>query len=214
MDDILAHEAIPNYFGRRMRGMLSMSTMVLWTTTLFLLSLVCYGPFRYYMAKFGLAEFVYIPKILLFIMIPFMISYIGRASKALIIGGAIVTLFAGWGMVELPSLDQSLFGVWVIIPLLYGLLSAHYFFNNTNAYKKIFVILFIIALSGVLINVFVQYPWVGASFKIGGEEVQISRRWWAFGISRIGGFSGASFDAAMLDVNYLDPSATITLAGE
>ncbi|MBU2823844.1 hypothetical protein HF283_06950, partial [Acidithiobacillus ferrooxidans] len=54
-----------------------------------------------------------------------------------------------------------------------------------------------IALSGVLINVFVQYPWVGASFKIGGEEVQISRRWWAFGISRIGGFSGASFDAAI-----------------
>ena len=197
MDSILAHEAIPNYLGRRMRGMLSMPAIVRWTTTLFLLSLVCYGPFRYYMAKFGLAEFVYIPKILLFIMIPFMISYFGRASKALIIGGAIVALFAGWGMIELPSPGQSLFGVWVVIPLLYGLASARYFANDPSAYKKIFVVLFIIALSGVLVNVFVQYPWVGASFKIAGAEVQISRRWWAFGISRIGGFSGASFDAAI-----------------
>jgi hypothetical protein len=197
MDSILAHELTPNYFRRRVRGVFSMSAMVRWTTTLFLFSLVCYGPFRYFMARFGLSEFVYIPKILLFIMIPFMISYFGRVGKALIIGGTIVTLSAVWGMIDLPSPDQALFGVWVIIPLLYGLLSSRYYFNGQNAYKKIFIILFIIAFSGVVINVFMQYPWVGASFKIGGEQIEISRRWWALGISRIGGFSGASFDAAI-----------------
>lgn len=196
MNYILANEAKINKAGLR-SGVFTISDMVRWTTTLFLFSLVCYGPYRYFIAKLGLAELAYLPKILLLIAAIFVMIYFGRVNKILIVVGTVVAFYAAWGMVNLPSSYQPLFGVWVIIPLLYGLLSAQYFFNDPNPYKRIFIILFIIALSGVVINAFVQFPWVGSSFRIGGEQIEISRRWWALGISRIGGFSGASFDVAI-----------------
>ena len=203
MNIAMTQEAMSNYYTQRVSGILRIPILVRWTTAIFLLSQVCYGPFRFFMAKFGLQGFVYFPKTLLLIMILFMFLTMRRVSKIFVIGITIIVLSTAWAMVDLPSVEQSLFGVWIIIPLLYGLLFSRHLFDDMAAYKSIFFIFLVITLAGVFINIFVHYPWTGATFQINGETIYIARQWWALGINRIGGFSAASFDAAMQIIFFM-----------
>lgn len=186
-----------SYRNRRMSGILIIPILVRWVTVIFIFSQVCYAPFRFFMAKFGLEDIVYLPKILLLVMIPLMLLSMKRISKIFMIGVIIVGLSTVWGIINLPSVNQSLFAVWVIIPLLYGVLLARYIFDDMVAYKNTFIAFLLVACVGVFVNVFIQYPWTGASYEIYGVTIQAAREWWAFGVDRIGGFSAASFDAAM-----------------
>src|SRR6478609_3960617 len=52
------------------------------------------------------------------------------------------------------------------------------------------------AVAGVLLNTFVKFPWMGATFEVLGQEAQVARDWTTNGIERLAGFSRASFTAA------------------
>ncbi|HEX2670992.1 MAG TPA: hypothetical protein VHM25_08970, partial [Polyangiaceae bacterium] len=53
-----------------------------------------------------------------------------------------------------------------------------------------------LAVAGVLLNTFVKFPWMGATFEVLGQEAQVARDWTTNGIERLAGFSRASFTAA------------------
>jgi hypothetical protein len=55
---------------------------------------------------------------------------------------------------------------------------------------------FFFATFGVLINIFVTYPWAGASYEVLGQTKQAAREWSAYSQQRLGGFTRASFTAA------------------
>src|SRR6188768_3796988 len=52
------------------------------------------------------------------------------------------------------------------------------------------------AVAGVILNTFVKFPWMGATFEVLGQEAQVARDWTTNGIERLAGFSRASFTAA------------------
>lgn len=52
------------------------------------------------------------------------------------------------------------------------------------------------AVAGVILNAFLQFPWLGATFEVLGQQTQVARDWTTNGIERLAGFSRASFTAA------------------
>ena len=56
--------------------------------------------------------------------------------------------------------------------------------------------LWLIAVVGVFLNSAYTFPWVGFSYEVQGITVEGARQWTTFGISRLSGFSQASFAAA------------------
>lgn len=52
------------------------------------------------------------------------------------------------------------------------------------------------AVAGVILNTFVKFPWMGATFEVLGQQAQVARDWTTNGIERLAGFSRASFTAA------------------
>jgi len=181
---------------RRRRTSLRVAKLVRALTALFLFSLVLDGPLRFLFAAKGLMPLIYVPKILLLLAIPCLIVARWRISRGFVTGVAIVALSLIWGAVNLASPNQALFGLWVLVPLLYGLLVTRYMLDESEAYRRLFWMLFVIAVTGVLLNPFFNYPWVGASLEIGGTNIEISRQWGTAGFDRYAGFSRASFGVA------------------
>lgn len=180
----------------RCNGTLPSAALVRACTTVFLFSMVLDGPLRYLLAANGLVPVIYLPKILLMLAIPYLVIGRRRISKGFVAASAILSLALIWGAANLPSVAQALFGLWVLVPLLYGSLVMRDMFAEPNAHRRLFRVLFVIAATGVLLNPVLNYPWVGASLDIGGISVEVSRLWDTAGLERSAGFARASFSAA------------------
>lgn len=56
--------------------------------------------------------------------------------------------------------------------------------------------LWVIAVIGVALNYYVEFPWTGSAYKVLGFEVLAAKKWQAYEFERLAGFSRASFTAA------------------
>ena len=175
---------------------LSVAGMVYWLTAIFIASIVLDGPFRYFLNEVGLIKLAYLPKVLLLLALPVLIIVGTRTNKTVIAGLSIVVLALAWGISNLPSAEQAFFGLWILIPLLFGMLAARYILSRADDYSSLFMWMFAIAVTGVFLNPIMRFPWVGQTIEIGGHAVVNSRQWSAYGIDRYAGFSRASFSAA------------------
>ena len=174
----------------------SVAGMVYWLTAIFMASIVLDGPLRYALNEVGLIKLAYLPKLLLLFALPVLITVRARTNKTVIAGLSIIMLALAWGMANLPSMEQALFGLWILVPLLFGMLAARYIISRADDYSSLFLLMFIIVVAGVFMNPLMHFPWVGQSIEIGGHTVVNSRQWSAYGIDRYAGFSRASFSAA------------------
>lgn len=175
---------------------LSIASVVYWLTAIFIAFIVLDGPFRYFLNKIGLVNLAYAPKVFFLLALPLLLIVRAKTNKGILVGLSIVMLSLVWGMDNLPSAKQALFGLWVLIPLLFGLLSARYIVSRAESYSNLFLIMFIIVVTGVFLNPILHFPWVGQTLEIGGHAVVNSRQWNTYGVDRYAGFSRASFSAA------------------
>lgn len=175
---------------------LSVANVVYWLTAIFIASIVLDGPFRYFLNKIGLINFAYVPKVLFLLALPILLIVRAKTNKGVLVGLSIVMLSLFWGMDNLPSAKQALFGLWVLIPFMFSLLSARYILGAPGRYSDLFLIMFIIVVAGVFMNLIAHFPWTGQILEIGRHAVVNSRQWSAFGVDRYAGFSRASFNAA------------------
>ncbi|MBW6531612.1 hypothetical protein KZ820_12780 [Sphingomonas sp. RRHST34] len=56
--------------------------------------------------------------------------------------------------------------------------------------------MFYVSVIGVFLNVFIDFPWKDATFEVMGTQQGAAREWTAGGVSRLAGFSRASYFAA------------------
>jgi hypothetical protein len=82
--------------------------------------------------------------------------------------------------------------------LFFGILYGQLFFTKLGVTVRIFSILLICAILGVMINYFIKFPWEGLEYRLGEVEIEAVRSWVdMFGIRRLSGFARTSFDAAV-----------------
>ncbi|MHB1282736.1 MAG: hypothetical protein ACYCY1_15365 [Sulfuriferula sp.] len=163
-------------------------------TALFLWTSVLDAPLRYGLAALHLDALIYLPKLLLLMAVVVMPLVRPRTSVATLFASIVMAIWLLWGLVNLPSPAQALFGFWVFVPLLYGLWAGALL--PLAQWRRLFLVLFCVAAMGVLLNPLVSYPWSGQSVDLLGQSISVSRQWTTFGIDRYAGFARASFDAA------------------
>jgi len=93
---------------------------------------------------------------------------------------------------------QTLFGVKVWLPVLVGfLLFEAEILANMN-WRRTWWLVWFALCCGVVLNHFVDYPWVGLNVDVGDTSISANREWAAGGIRRLSGFSRTSYDGAAI----------------
>lgn len=159
----------------------------------FLVYLVFEGPIRYVFAAFDANVAVYLPKALLMVILALYLLLFGKAIDNVWYVLIIVFLYIVIGLFNL-GIKQAIFGLWVVIPFIYGMVFSKYLFNQ--AYYYWYYALFWLCVAGVLIGMFIHYPWAGLQVDVLGNDVTANIEWDAMGINRDSGFSRASYNAA------------------
>jgi hypothetical protein len=173
-------------------------------TLLFLFSLteVLNGAIRYYAAQYGFSWLPYLPHVLLFAALaPMFFAYVvteGISSTYL----TVLVLFgvaATFGVFNLGNASQVEFGFWTLVPFLYGIVVLPSIMRGWRRLVPYAVLLWALAVAGVLINLFHTWPWIGFGYQVGSTSIEASRLWRtnAVNFARLPGFSTGSYFAAV-----------------
>lgn len=92
------------------------------------------------------------------------------------------------------NVAEILFAIYIWIPFFVGAALAQR--RMQDRVINAMIPLFFIATAGVLINIFVNYPWVDATYEVLGVQKEAARDWKAYGVQRLSGLSRASYTAA------------------
>jgi hypothetical protein len=168
----------------------------------FLLSEVLGGAIRYYAAELGLAWVSYLPHLALAMaIVPMFFVYL--VSRGLTSTYLTVSVLFGvgtvYGIFNLGNSSQVEFGLWVFVGFLYGIVVLPSIIRVWGRLTPYAALLWAVAVTGVIINFFHSWPWVGFEYQIGATWIEASRLWWTGGIifERLAGFSRASTEAAI-----------------
>src|SRR5258706_3298707 len=181
--------------------------IVLLILYVFLLSESVSGPIRYISVGLSIESIIYVPKIFLLGVVLFKITkavLLKRFEVVFFISLLLITLQTGIGFLFLRNSTQIIFGIWVIVPLLFGLAIYHSFIISWDiiSYKP-FLVLWATAIIGVFLQILVGFPWEGLQYSLAGANITANKLWWLSGVQRFSGFSRSS--------NYV--GAEITLIG-
>jgi hypothetical protein len=157
------------------------------------------GILRFYLSALGVPQLIYVPKILMLWVVlgVFLKALYSYRSSAVVVGTFLLFgLSTLVGVLFVRSWTQALFGLWIFLPLVFGILAGPSFARMGSRIAPYVYWLFFLVAIGVIYDYFVSVPWAGVSYEIGGVELSTSRIWMALGIERVAGFSGASFAAA------------------
>jgi len=108
------------------------------------------------------------------------------ACYTCLVGGARISL--------LTQLSSVVFALYTWTPFLLGLVLVS--LRLEGLFARTALLWWGLAVAGVVLNTFVAFPWMGATFEVLGQQSQIARDWTTNGIERLAGFSRASFTAA------------------
>jgi len=157
------------------------------------------GPLRFLLVSHGLAWLIYIPKSVALVLVVYyavravfcrQISSYGLGLTGLI-GSGVIT-----GVFYIDEFRQIWFGVFMLVPLLFGVIFAEQLQDNWLRFGKYVATLFWLTLGGILLERVMTFPWTGFSYEISGIQLEASRHWMMFGINRLAGFTRASTSAA------------------
>lgn len=176
----------------------TVSSAYLFVLQIFLISQVFEGVIKYVLGSSSLTYLLYIPKLLLILVIAHKVYsvFISPRAKLLNLIFALV-LFLGMlsGVVSTGSLGQSAFGVYILLPLLFGLVYGaefNFFRISINFYRALFYLAFL----GLVLDFYYEVPWQGFSYEAFGRENEGSRDWAYLEAFRPAGFSSISWNAA------------------
>lgn len=179
-----------------MRVKVKTSAVVRTAIIIFLSSAVLTGPLRYLLSRVGMYPLIYLPKLLLLFLIPSLALAQGKINYVFMLVAALLLISTAWGIANLPSPLQALFGIWIIATFIFGLYSGAYVLDELSNYRGPFTILFLIACAGVFLNPYMHYPWVGENISFAGTELEVARKWSAWSVARYAGFARVSINAA------------------
>lgn len=167
---------------------------------LYICSLIFEGPIRFILYNYGITYLIYIRDIFIILVITAYISQslmTDRINRTFLV---VIYIFIFHSIVALFYLNNylmPLFAWKTYILLFFGILYGHLFFTKLGVTVRIFSILLICAIIGVIINYFIEFSWEGLEYSLGGVDIEGVRSWMdMFGLKRLSGFARTSFDAA------------------
>lgn len=159
------------------------------------------GVIRYALVRIGMAWLAYTPMVMALGAVAYCcvaLPYRRKVWAALAMFGA-YTVYSALMAANRPGMGAGKaaacvgFAVYTWTPLLVGLLLAAN--GQESVIERFAPIFWGLAISGVILDNFVGFPWMGSTFEIAGQEISVAKSWSANGITRLAGFARASFGA-------------------
>lgn len=158
------------------------------------------GPLRWLFNMIG-AEVLYsTPKGM--ILLSLIVSIVNTIYKRKITtNGFIATLILCYvlGMGLIGSEPAAIFlGFWGVMPVFLGYHSTNLIFNYIVEKKSssFAVVIFLLSCIGVMMNIFIKYPWYDVSYQIAGMDVSSAEMGTTGGFTRYAGFFKSSLQAS------------------
>lgn len=170
------------------------------TVFLFMAMQLTGGVVRWILDLVGAAPLTYLPNLCMVACIVWALS-LAVAYQQLTAGAVLLMALVGLsltvGIVNTGQAAQVIFGLWVLLPFLFGISCAPGIMLYQPHRALVLALLFGIASIGVLLHSVIEYPWVGVSYQVGGVELEGAREWTTTGgAQRLSGLARSSFDVA------------------
>jgi len=161
------------------------------------------GSIRFYFDMFGLGILWFVPDMMAFGAV-FLFIYLQFYVKKNIIGQFFVVLFLFSAASSVVFMNTTIFALFsslkMFIPMFIGMCFMDRSITESPRQRRYLFIIMMVSAWGIILNPYVEYPWVGQSFSSFGIERDASKLWWAEGAIRYGGFAGDSTMAAYMVV--------------
>jgi hypothetical protein len=173
---------------------------VILTASLFLVMQLTAGVVRWVLDMVGGAVLTYVPNVFMLICIFFVvfceILYARLRHMTLaFVTWTLLCLLIGIFNTGRPA--QAVFALWVLLPFFFGLCAGPILMKHHALRPLFYVLIFVVAVGGVLVHDLIALPWVGVSYQVGGVELEGAREWHASGgKQRLSGLARSSFDVA------------------
>lgn len=154
---------------------------------------------KYYLINFNLLAFAYSHVIAMGISIfiyYLLVAYRNSISKTNIITLFILVFSVIIGFYFVGPF-QVFVGIYIFIPFFFGLGINNFFIRHVQTHKKFYILILFLIISGVFLDVYIDFDWKGFEYSTQGLEISGNRAWTTMGIERLSGFSRSSFDAAI-----------------
>lgn len=193
----------PTFKGIRAGAPASWSSIILLISILYIASFSFDSPLRYSLSVIHCAALIYLRDVSIIIAILLEILKSlerKRIPKGMLIVFAIISIHFCIGLLVSRNVAQTLFGLKVLLPFVAGTFAATYLSKTQNAIMgKAFLYLWMATIAGLFLEKSgLKFPWSGFTVGFGDIVVQGNRNWTSVGISRLSGFTRASFDAAII----------------
>jgi hypothetical protein len=173
---------------------------VILTAVLFFMMQLTAGVVRWILDMVGGAVLTYVPNVFMLLSIFFVLLseiYFARLRHIALIFIVWISLCMLIGIFNTKSPAQAVFALWVLLPFMFGIATGPLLMKNHSLRPVFYIIIFLVAVGGVLAHNFIVLPWVGVSYQVGGVELEGAREWHASGgKQRLSGLARSSFDVA------------------
>jgi hypothetical protein len=166
---------------------------------IYLYSQVLDGPLRYLLDLVGAVPLLYArDAILLLIISHAVLTSLIRWRINAALFSILLTLgaFSIVALIYVENILQILFSLKLMLPLIVGAICGRSVSILNKFFKRHFIALFLIAVSGVLLHSQVKLPWIGGSYEIQGIQIERSFERNTTGFDRLTGFSRSNFEVA------------------
>lgn len=171
---------------------------------LYLATMVCEGPLRYLLFDLNLEELLYIRDLIPITIILLFTVRSGFQGEVPILLAYLFIIFTIHSIVAyfyVENLFMIAFGWKIMLSMVFGIAAYPIISMRIKSTVQYFCLFLAIALAGVLINFFVEFPWEGLTYSVADHVIEGVRSWQAWGIEgwvkRISGFTRTSYDAAI-----------------
>ena len=170
---------------------------------LFIIKEVFGGIFRYLTVATGTEALNYLPPFIAILAIYFYYANAianGRVDYAMAALAAFLAIFGFFACFNSISLTQNGIGIYIWLPLFLGVLLRTQ--GQEDILFKWMLPIWGIAVVGIILNSFVEFPWTGTTYEVLGVQREVARKWAYLDYDRLAGFGRSSFTTSYLIVFY------------
>ena len=160
------------------------------------------GSLRYYLQFVNLGMVWFIPDLMAFVSFGIFVHLQFFKDKNAS-GIFIICAFLWSLLVSVIYMNDNMISFFSSIKMFLPIFVGFCFYGRSITEKRwtrtILIVIFIASTTGILLNPYVSYPWLGQTFTSFGMERQATKLWWAaHNVPRYGGFAGDSTMAAFM----------------
>ncbi|KQR73270.1 hypothetical protein [Rhizobium sp. Leaf341] len=159
------------------------------------------GSARYYLQMFKIDILWFVPDLMAFGCV-LIFSYLQIFKERNPVGIFFIIAFCWSVYISSIFMNDTLFTLFssikMFIPMFVGFCFYKRSVTDVRWLQIVLILVFFTSSIGVILNPYVEYPWVGQVLETFGGAREASKLWWTDGVPRYGGFAGDSTMAGFM----------------